>query len=523
MQITLLTRSVVVIAAGLVCIPSFAQPGRNPKITAIRVDPPKSVFGPHGATINQYGHMGLADEHSTIFPPATFPGQSNYLFFVATPMGDAPEAGLVVLQSISLSDDGQWTLDFDPGYGRGPLFTTAMAKGNCPGLPQDPTFDLNYGAPGTVFLDPTNPSNLGNAGLLMVYEGTTSCIGITTPGPRPDAGSPDEKNHFYSTIGIATSGDAGHTWPVYLANFTPLPDVNQSQGPMSPLGAWDGGVCVGNTCPSATRAPAPAQYGRYAVSGPATSIEEAIALSPGRLAGTTGDSEPAAFVDDVRPGAPTYVYITHMYNHGPFPKDPQISPGVPTDISVSRIRLNGGVERLKAMHWYNNNFSEPGLAADGGGRESAIFQDLDTTIDKYQHCLTPAQRRSGASISYSEATDQYLLVFICLSPSNPQNETQYQTGKLIGGAWFYATIDANGAELATQRWSVPQEIDRSWSDFGSDSCGSTFAGWYPSLMSLDTKPGHLAQDGYVFYMDGCISGRGRTFSSRRFHMDLNAQ
>ena len=77
-------------------------------------------------------------------------------------------------------------------------------------------------------------------------------------------------------IGIATSPDFGLTWPTYKANFTPLPGVNPSQGPNAELGAWGSQVCWGNFCSNISRLQPPSQFGRYAVSGPVSSISEAI-------------------------------------------------------------------------------------------------------------------------------------------------------------------------------------------------------------------------------------------------------
>ena len=49
-------------------------------------DTRQAVLAPDGSfPLNNYGGLGtLADEHSTIFPPGTLPGHSDYLFFVAT-------------------------------------------------------------------------------------------------------------------------------------------------------------------------------------------------------------------------------------------------------------------------------------------------------------------------------------------------------------------------------------------------------------------------------------------------------
>jgi hypothetical protein len=425
--------------------------------------------------------------------------------------------------------NGQWTLDFDPAYGlywpnnppggrNGPVFTTAMTKSNCPRA-ADATFDLNYASPGTVFADPTNASQFGRGNLLMVYEGTNTCIGA-------------DASKFYSTIGIATSDDFGRSWPMYRDNFTALPDVNQTQGPMAPYGAWGGNVCPGSFCSSINLLQPPPQYGRYAISGPAISVTEAIQLLPGGLDTIIGDSEPAAFVDDARGDGPVYVYVTYNYNPGSLIGNTPLPDGRHTDISVSRIALNGGAARLKATHWYLNAFDEPGLARDGGGRESPIFPGANTTIvfsalASYQHCLAPTQRREAASISFSEPTNQYVLVFVCLSQSDPAAEkgAPPAAGGFRGGAWFYSTINADEYDLSHQeQWSIPNEIKGSWSAIPGSaenpcSKGEFLDGWYPSFMSIGARPGRLTAEGYVFYMNGCIDARGRTFSTRRFMIE----
>src|SRR5579863_1917392 len=209
-----------------------------PKITSITVDPSIPVVGPdHVTSINVYPNFGLstlADEHSTIFSPSTLPKQSDYLFFVATRTTLNPmESGLVVLKARrEPARDEPWSLNYAhafglydsqglPGARNGQLLETAMAHLNCPsGGTFDPTFDLNYGAPGTVFLDPANPKNKVAGNVLMLYEGSNRCIGLT--------GTTNSGNSFYSALGIATSQDHGVSWPLYKANFTALPDVNQT-------------------------------------------------------------------------------------------------------------------------------------------------------------------------------------------------------------------------------------------------------------------------------------------------------
>ncbi len=56
------------------------------------------------------------------------------------------------------------------------------------------------------------------------------------------------------------------------------------------------------------------------------------------------------------------------------------------------------------------------------------------------------------------------------------------------------------------------------------SC-SDYKGWYPTLMSLGAKPGHLSTSAYGFYLWGCQGAGtpgGRQYSSRAFTMTLEA-
>jgi hypothetical protein len=393
-----------------------------------------------------------------------------------------------------------------------------MAHAICPTTAPDPTFDLNYAAPGSVIVDPTNPWNWGGGNLLMVYEGTNRCIGIST---KSNGG-----NNFYSTIGIATSNAFGYTWPTYRANFTALPGLNQTEGPQAPTGAFGHQVCWGNFCPTSNWVQPPLQYGRYAVSGPVVTVQDAMNQSKtGGLAQNMGESEPAAFVDDVHRGFPTYAYVVHTYAPGPFEADSPLYPGVASDLSISRIQLNGGTAPMEATKWYDGQFNEPGLGENHGGHESPIFPDIGASIESYQHCMSPSQERSSASISYSLATQEYLLLFVCVSPTDPKPERVYQSGPVSGGAWLYSTIDASRYDLSHQeQWSTPNEVTNSWSIFETDGeCTRAFDGWYPSLMSLDADPGHLNPGGYVFYMNGCTGAEttsGRVYSTRAFTIQV---
>jgi hypothetical protein len=72
--------------------------------------------------------------------------------------------------------------------------------------------------------------------------------------------------------------------------------------------------------------------------------------------------------------------------------------------------------------------------------------------------------------------------------------------------------------------STTSDLANSWSNFsssppGSGGCIQNFNGWYPSLMSMGARPGHLSTQGYVFYMNGCTGKEttgGRAYSSRSF-------
>lgn len=286
-----------------------------------------------GSAINKFGGLGgISDEHQSIYAPGTLGTNTDYLFFAATRTTLNPDTGLVVLSGAGPNPStGQWTLNYATvdGYdsfpsGSGQIFLSAVGRG-CPtvadGNPvqQDPTFDLNYAAPGSVVPDPT----AGPANLLMLYEGTNTCFGVVG-GSR--------SSNFYSTIAAATSRDYGRTWPTYRGSasfqFVALPNQNTSQGPGAPLGAWAGAVCIGNDCTT----PAPATYGRYAVLSPPVSL--ATAMDTGKpLPATMADSELAAFLDDVGAPAP-YVYEIHNYLPGGL-GDPPLTNNRNSDLTLT--------------------------------------------------------------------------------------------------------------------------------------------------------------------------------------------
>jgi hypothetical protein len=523
------------------------------------VDTAERVLAPDGGFINDYAGLGtLADEHATIFPPGSLPGRStsDYLFLVASKSAlDTKASGLTFLTGGAGPDSsGQWTFDFAPDFGlyepnnppgtqNGQVFLAAMAHDNCPNVAggqfQDQTFDLNYADPGTVFIDPTSWRSPRSANMLMIYEGTSRCVGLS--------GGTSSSN-FYSTIGVATSVDFGHTWPTYRRNWVELPDLNPTNGPEAPLGAFGNDVCFGNDC---TQTP-PHFYGRYAVLSPPVTLETAataFASTPGGLPMNMGNTEPAAFVDDVSRGHDRYVYTVAGYLPGPAGlgaqfSNPPLPNGVVTDLVVSRARLNGGVAPLEFTNWYAGSFDvtrvippgetcnwwEPcrtisniGSGNFGGGLQTPVLPFVDGP-DAHKSCQdATVQARVMGSISYVEDTQQYLLLFVCTSHVNPETN---ETGD--GAAWFYSTTAASGEGLSDQsQWSTPQMILGSWNMFPSAKdagCARANKGWYPTIMSMGTKPSHLSTTGYIFYMEGCTDGSttgGRKYSSRQSTITTN--
>jgi hypothetical protein len=517
-------------------------------------------------TINNYGNLAtLSDEHITVFPPGTFPNHpSDYLFFVATKSTlQTLASGLTVLTGFGGPDGhGQWTFDFASDFGQyqpsaaqgatnGQLFLAAMAHDLCPSVFdarfQDETFDLNYADPGTVFLDPTAPAFPGGGTMQMIYEGTSRCVGLN--------GGASESN-FYSTIGVATSFDFGHTWPTYRRNWVPLPNLNQTNGPEAPLGALGPLTCLGNFCGAFP----PLNFGRYAAITPPLTLGAATLASssiPGGLQANLGNAEPSAFVDDASPRPDRYVYVVTGYVPGAAglgaPRsNPQLPNGGITDLVVSRARLNGAVAPLQFVNWYSGSFnaalgrlsgatctvpifcqlaSNQGLGALGGGLQTPILPFLNTS-NAYQSCQDPTtQARIMGSISYVEDTQQYLLLFVCTSHIDPvtgATRDPFTQSPIDGAAWFYSTIDATTTGLYDQtQWSQPQMIQGSWNVFGSASqngCARDNKGWYPTIMSLGQAPGHLSTTGYIFYMEGCTDGPttgGRMYESRVFTITTN--
>ncbi len=529
------------------------------------------------SSINCYGGLSsLADEHSTVLPPGTLPGHaSDYLFFVPTKTcldGDGTPttgdtSGLVVLTAGSGPDsNGQWTLDFPQdfdGYGgtidaggtqgRGQIFLSPMARTSCPSVSpasQDATFDLNYANPSSVVIDPTK-TGAADA-LLVIYEGTNRCVGFT--------GTQDDE--FYSMLGVATTRDYGHTWPTYRSDATPLPHQSSTTGPNAALGATGASTCEGNDCSTTP----PADYGRYAVLGAPVTLSRFISTGQPLPSKSVGDSEPSAFVDDVDTAAGTYLYTLENYATGGYAYPGTQSGGV---IGVARAKLGTGGP-LTFTKWYGSSVSygasssgsfapttvnvtgtgcgpgststttchvsNAGLGSDGGGLESPIFpQDPSSGAASLATCQAATQGQLGASISYVDATHEYLLTFICEAPADPADPSAAPpSGSTRGAAWFYSTLDATRYDLSRQdQWSAPREIAGSWgwltSNQGPSGCppkgcsACVYDGWYATFMSLGAKLGHLSTSGFAFSMRGCQdpgAGGPREYESRTFTLQL---
>jgi hypothetical protein len=491
--------------------------------------------GSDTTAFNTVNARSASDEHSSAFSPGTLGHNPDYLFFVASGTVGHGGIGSVVLSGGSGPDPtGQWTFNLPTGYGSyktssgqtifGQVFKSPFSEVNCPHVDsgnaadQDQTFDLNYAAPGSVVKDPTGPAG----SLLMIYEGVNACVG-SIGGPKPGTGS--AYNDAYIYTGVARSLNYGRRWPTYRGignfSFVPLPGSGETYGPKAPDGALWPDVCVGNNCSLALAPTLPSDYGRYPVLSPHTPLATIMATST-PIGGSVGDSSPSAFVDDVNPANSPYLYSVYDYLPGPL-RDPPL-PGRYSDLRLARAQLNGGMGRLSFEKWYVDPQTNQGsfVANSGiGGVDSAIFPDGD-----FKNCGTTGQGRGQGSISYVEATHQYVLLFLCSSLGDPATGTGNK-----GAAWFYATsYDPSDPSHWSQPDPLghlqPQEIEGSWSEFdygqgNSYGCRS-YKGWYPSAMSLDSEPGHLSTSGYVFYLWGCADDAGsstapaRQFSSRAF-------
>jgi hypothetical protein len=522
---------------------AFVPGAHAAHISSITVLNERVVSVPSGVTT-------LSDEHVTIWPPqARGNNTGQYLFFGASKTSystsSGTESGLVVLSSAGPNSKNAWTLSFTGDYGDyrsqpssflfcslepsscyAQNFLSAMAHLHCPAS-ADATFDLNYAAPAAVLFDPTIPFNKSN--FLMVYEGTNRCIDVP--------GGSNFKKHAFSTIGIATSFDSGVTWPAYVNNWTALPSLNQTTGPQEAFGTFWPSVCDSATGPNCTHSKPAYDFGRYAVLTPPTTVAIAMNLhSP--LTGNMGDSQPSAFIDNVHGEAFPYIYVVHNELPGPY-NSLSPYPDRSSGMSVARAPLNGGTGPLSFTKWAGtfspvvqctgplmNRICEDnaGLGGFGSGLEMPLIWPTNGLNSSQIHsaCLDSSQFRQMGSISYVEDTKEYLLVFVCQSPTEPVDSSNGPKG----AAWMFSTLDARIYTLADQdRWSTPQEIMNSWQSFPTNVTCSRYDGWYPSLMSdnVQLEPEHLlSTGGYVFFLEGCTNTtKGRLYKSKTFTITVN--
>jgi uncharacterized protein (TIGR03437 family) len=458
-------------------------------------DTQQIVLAPDGSgnAINRYEAPFAPDEHSSVFAPGTLNGNNDYLFFLASGTRLNGGIGTVVLSGGSGPDgNGQWTFaNPKEGYGAypagfGQVFRQPFPEAKCPvvadGNPahQDATFDLDYAAPGSVVVDPTGPAG----SLLMVYEGANDCPG-NLGGDKTGTGA-------YVSFGVATSLDYGKNWPTYRGtpafSFVPMPGANMKQGPNAPLGATGKNVCMGNDCATTP----PAAYGRYTVIAPPKSITTVMATGQ-PLQGSYGMQNLSAFLDDAGPVSAPYLYVVYNSN---------------SDLAIARGQL-GGSAPLTFEKWNGKAFAAPGI----GGVEAQLLPS-----GARQNCGGSLQTRTNGSINYLDATQQYVLFFTCVSNGDPAGASN--TGN-IGAAWFYST--SYDVTDPTQ-WSTPLEIPGTWAEFNKSGVCQSYPGWYHTWMSLGTKPGHIAANGYVFYLWGCEdnppTALPRQLSSRAFTISI---
>ena len=203
-----------------------------------------------------------------------------------------------------------------------------------------------------------------------------------------------------------------------------------------------------------------------------------------------------------------YLYIVHGYK--PSTYDPPLANGRNTDLMLARAQLNGGTAPLTFFKWNGQAFASAGL----GGSDAPILPD-----GGYQNCGAKDQSGTDGTIDYVDDTKQYLLTFVCSSPTDPA--TGQGSGLPKGEAWFWS---ASSDVSDPRQWSTPQEITGSWSLHDSSGGCPDYKGWYPTMMSLGARPGHLSKSGYVFYLWGCEGAGtpgGRQYASRAFAMTLH--
>ncbi len=406
-----------------------------------------------------HGLDTLADEHTTIFPPHALDTNSEFVFFAASRTSQATSTGAVVLQS-SPAPNVIWNpLRFATGYGTKEVLFSLNPFTKC-NTTFDPTFDLNYAAPGSVLRDPTLPR--GN--LLMFYEAENHCAGDTYGFS------------FYATVGFVRSSDFGTTWPAPV-------DGELGNAMRSPV----------------LKVPVPES-----------------ATQP--LTQAMGNAIPSAFVDDVNTSGGTYVYVTYLYYAGPVGLQ---GPGGVTDprgdgkVRVARALLNGN-STLTFMKWYQGGFTQPGV----GGVDTAVVSPSTPPLGGCPGFQSGAQVQS--QITYNERLKLYVLTFVCISLSSTYQQIAaawyYATATSLALEDWSAPVRIPGTlgPVHQKGAAAAGGVDSCGTTSGG---GAAFNGWYPSFMSTDTQAGHTSRYGYAFFMDGCDGGIPRLFKARPFEID----
>ena len=337
----------------------------------------------------------------------------------------------------------------------------------------------------------------------MIYEGTNRCIGI--------AGGLNGPNNFFSTTGVATSIDNGVTWATYAADAVPLPSQS-TVGPHAPIGAFGNAVCIGSDCLT----PRPTNYGRYPAIGPPIPISTLIArLGPKNLPSNVGDSQPAAFIDDVRPDgadednlflpderarALPYLYVVNVYNPGKRELgNPQL-PNVNFDLVVARAQLNGGTAPLQFDAWFDGAFHAGAGFGPSSRYQTPLFRHRGVVRSSGVSggASTPTQllRLSPSLFSYLGETRRILAHVHVLrratrSRARPTTAPRGSTPRSMRRA---STIASGRVEHAARDRRLLERVRR------GALRPRTFDGWYPSFMSL--AEGRAPLDQRVHFLHG---------------------
>lgn len=199
-----------------------------------------------------------------------------------------------------------------------------------------------------------------------------------------------------------------------------------------------------------------------------------------------GDAIPSAYIK----GSCLYV----VYANHPAPTDSNRAIA----IQIARAQLGGG-DPLTFQKYLasGGGFTSPGLTGDG---TNVIPFTPIGSVSATPVC-TGTQYQPG--LSFNEALHRFVMTMVC--------EVSSTAGQL---GWFVSTATS----LELEDWTPPQLIDNTQSTAvtpcDSDTVGTQFDGWYPSLYNLNLAPGHTGKNNVAFYLDGCNLDPTRKFKSR---------